>query len=172
MAITVNGQIYRNLQEQVQYLTDVVNSMNPGGGGDGFGDVTNVVVNDAITNITEDTTSGMTVAGKLKVVTDTETFEIPSQFKLPIKGDGSIVLDTNEAGNFFTIHLDAVSANKLAKALVIPQNAPATESIVAIDTTNVQSLLTVGNGLKVTGNALASKVTYALDGTTLTITNQ
>ena len=122
MAITVNGQIYRNLQEQVQYLTNVIDNMNPGGGGGGgggFGDATEVVVNDAITNITEDTTSGMTVAGKLKVVTDTNTFEIPSQFKLPIKGDGSIVLDTNEAGNFFTIHLDAVSANKLAKALVI-----------------------------------------------------
>lgn len=87
MAITVNGQIYRNLQEQVQYLTDVVN-------------------------------------------------------------------------------------DKLDKALVTPQNAPATESLVAIDTTNAQALLTVGNGLKVTGNTLASKVTYALDGTTLTITNQ
>ena len=87
MAITVNGQIYRNLQEQVQYLTDEVN-------------------------------------------------------------------------------------NKVGKALVIPENAPATESLVAIDTTNDQALLTVGNGLKITGNTLASKVTYALNGTTLTITNQ
>ena len=87
MAITVNGKIYRNLQEQVQYLTDVVN-------------------------------------------------------------------------------------NKVDKALVIPENAPATESLVAIDTTNAQSLLTVGNGLKITGNTLASKVTYTLNGTTLTITNQ
>ena len=32
MAITVNGQIYRNLQEQVQYLTDVVNNMHAGEG--------------------------------------------------------------------------------------------------------------------------------------------
>ena len=87
MAITIDGQIYRNLQEQVQYLTDVVN-------------------------------------------------------------------------------------DKVDKALVKPQNAPATESLVAIDTTNAQSLLTVGNGLKITGNTLASKVTYALDGTTLTITNK
>ena len=87
MAITVNGKIYRNLQEQVQYLTDVVN-------------------------------------------------------------------------------------NKVDKALVIPENAPATESLVAIDTTNAQSLLTVGNGLKITSNTLASKVTYTLNGTTLTITNK
>ena len=87
MAITVNGQIYRNLQEQVQYLTDEIN-------------------------------------------------------------------------------------NKLDKALVIPENAPATKSLVAIDTTNDQALLTVGNGLKITDNTLASKVTYALNGTTLTITNQ
>lgn len=88
MAITIDGQIYRNLQEQVQYLTDEVNNMDAG------------------------------------------------------------------------------------KALVIPENAPATESLVAIDTTNAQALLTVGNGLKITGNTLASKVTYALNGTTLTITNQ
>ena len=87
MAITIDGQIYRNLQEQVQYLTDVVN-------------------------------------------------------------------------------------NKVDKALVIPENAPATKSLVAIDTTNDQLLLTVGNGLTVTNNTLASKVTYALNGTTLTITNQ
>ena len=87
MAITVNGQIYRNLQEQVQYLTDEFD-------------------------------------------------------------------------------------NKVDKALVIPENAPATESLVAIDTTNAQSLLTVGNGLTVTNNTLASKVTYALSGTTLTITNK
>ena len=87
MAITVNGQIYRNLQEQVQYLTDIAN-------------------------------------------------------------------------------------DKLNKALVIPENAPATESLVAINTENAQSLLTVGNGLSVTGNKLASKVTYVLNGTTLTITNQ
>lgn len=80
MAITIDGQVYRNLQEQVQYLTD--------------------------------------------------------------------------------------------KALMTPQDAPATESLVAIDTTNAQSLLTVGNGLAVTDNTLASKVTYALNGTTLTITNQ
>ena len=87
MAITIDGQVYRNLQEQVQYLTDVVN-------------------------------------------------------------------------------------NKVDKALVIPENAPATESLVAINTENAQSLLTVGNGLAVTNNTLASKVTYALNGTTLTITNQ
>lgn len=87
MAITVDGRIYRNLQEQVLYLTDVVN-------------------------------------------------------------------------------------DKLDKALVTPQNAPATESLVAIDTANDQALLTVGNGLTVANNTLASKVTYALNGTTLTITNQ
>ena len=87
MAITVNGQIYRNLQEQVQYLTDIAN-------------------------------------------------------------------------------------DKLTKALVIPENAPQTESLVAIDTANDQALLTVGNGLAVTNNTLASKVTYTLNGTTLTITNK
>ena len=29
MAITVNGQIYRNLQEQVQYLTDLTENIKP-----------------------------------------------------------------------------------------------------------------------------------------------
>ena len=29
MAITVNGQIYRNLQEQVQYLTDRIDEIKP-----------------------------------------------------------------------------------------------------------------------------------------------
>ena len=29
MAITVNGKIYRNLQEQVQYLTDRTNEIKP-----------------------------------------------------------------------------------------------------------------------------------------------
>ena len=69
-----------------------------GDSGAGFDNAASAVINDGITGITEDATAGMTVAGKLKITAGGETFEIPSQFKLPIKGIDSVVLDVDESG--------------------------------------------------------------------------
>ena len=143
-----------------------------GDSGAGFDNAASAVINDGITGITEDATTGMTVAGKLKITAGGETFEIPSQFKLPIKGSESVVLDVNEAGNFFTIHLDATVSNKLAKALVLPSDPSANSRLVGVSSANLQQMLAIGNGLKVTSNALVTTIKFYLEGTTLNIVEE
>ena len=143
-----------------------------GDSGAGFDTATSAVINDGITGITEDATAGMTVAGKLKITEGGETFEIPSQFKLPIKGSESVLLDVNEEGNFFTIHLDATASNKLAKALVLPSDPSANSRLVGVSSANAQQMLAVGNGLKVASNALVTTIKFYLEGTTLNIVEE
>ena len=143
-----------------------------GDSGAGFDNAASAVINDGITRITEDATAGMTVAGKLKITASGETFVIPSQFKLPIKGSESVVLDVNEAGNFFTIHLDATASNKLAKALVLPSDPSANSRLVGVSSENAQQMLVIGNGLKVASNALVTTIKFYLEGTTLNIVEE
>lgn len=143
-----------------------------GDSGAGFDNAASAVINDGITGITEDATAGMTVAGKLKITAGGETFEIPSQFKLPVKGSGSVVLDVNESGNFFTIHLDATASNKLANALVLPSDSSANSRLVGVSSANAQEMLAIGNGLKVASNALVTTIKFYLEGTTLNIVEE
>ena len=143
-----------------------------GDSGAGFDNAASAVINDGITGITEDATTGMTVTGKFKITAGGETFEIPSHFKLPIKGSDSVVLDVNEAGNFFTIHLDAASSNKLAKALVLPSDPSANSRLVGVSSENVQQMLAIGNGIKVASNALVTTIKFYLEGTTLNIVEE
>ena len=143
-----------------------------GDSGAGFDNAASAVINDGITGITEDATTGMTVTGKFKITAGGETFEIPSHFKLPIKGSESVVLDVNEAGNFFTIHLDAASSNKLAKALVLPTDPSANSRLVGVSSENAQQMLVIGNGLKVASNALVTTIKFYLEGTTLNIVEE
>lgn len=143
-----------------------------GDSGAGFDNATSAVINDGITGITEDATAGMTVAGKLKITAGGETFEIPSQFKLPIKGSESVVLDVDESGKFFTIHLDATASNKLATALVLPTDPSANSRLVGVSSANAQQMLAIGNGLKVASNALVTTIKFYLEGTTLNIVEE
>ena len=143
-----------------------------GDSGAGFDNAASAVINDGITGITEDATAGMTVAGKLKIAAGGETFEIPSQFKLPIKGSESVVLDVSESGTFFTIHLDATASNKLANALVLPSDPSAGSRLVGVSSENAQEMLVIGNGLKVASNALVTTIKFYLEGTTLNIVEE
>lgn len=158
--------------EQDAILQFVIPRGAKGDSGAGFDNAASAVINDGITGITEDATVGMTVAGKLKITAGGETFEIPSQFKLPIKGSGSVVLDVNETGNFFTIHLDATASNKLAKALVLPSDSSANSRLVGVSSANAQEMLAIGNGLKVASNALVTTIKFYLEGTTLNIVEE
>lgn len=51
MAITVNGQIYRNLQEQVQYLTDSIEKIKPYVAGTGITISGQTIAIDSNTNL-------------------------------------------------------------------------------------------------------------------------
>ena len=73
-----------------------------------------------------------------------------------LKGSESIVIDVDESGDFIEVHLDADIAAKLGRVLVTPMSAPASVSLVAVDTSNAQTLLTLGDGLSVIGGVLSA----------------
>lgn len=126
-----------------------------GSAGVGFDDATRIEQNSGTNTLTAGT-NGLTIAATLKVTAGDEVFEIPSSMFLAVKGSESIVIDVDESGTFFDIHLDADIVTKLSRVLVTPMSAPASVSLVAVDTSNAQTMLTLGEGLSVSGGVLSA----------------
>lgn len=124
-----------------------------GSAGVGFDDADEVSINGGDINITAGV-NGVNIEASFEVAVGEEILEIPSTMYLPLKGSESIVIDVDESGNFIDIHLDADIAAKLGRVLVTPMSAPASISIVAVDTSNAQTMLTLGDGLTVENGML------------------
>lgn len=126
-----------------------------GSAGVGFDDADTISINDGAINITADD-NGVNIEASFEVAVGGEILEIPSAMYLPLKGSESIVIDVDESGDFIDIHLDADIAAKLGRVLVTPMSAPASVSLVAVDTSNAQTMLTLGSGLSVSGGVLSA----------------
>lgn len=126
-----------------------------GSAGVGFDDADEISINDGTINITAGD-NGVNIEASFEVAVGDETLEIPSTMYLPLKGSESIVIDVDESGEFIDIHLDANIMTKLSRVLVTPMSAPASVSLVAVDTSNAQTLLTLGDGLSVSGGVLSA----------------
>lgn len=126
-----------------------------GSAGVGFDDADQLSINDGNINITADD-NGINIEASFEVVVGEEILEIPSTMYLPLKGSESIVIDVDESGDFIEIHLDADIAAKLGRVLVTPMSAPASVSLVAVDTSNAQTMLTLGDGLSVSDGVLSA----------------
>lgn len=126
-----------------------------GSAGVGFDDADEMSINDGTINITAGD-NGVNIEASFEVAVGDEILEIPSTMYLPLKGSESIVIDVDESGEFIDIHLDANIVTKLSRVLVTPMSAPASVSLVAVDTSNAQTLLTLGDGLSVSGGVLSA----------------
>lgn len=126
-----------------------------GSAGVGFDDADFISINDGTINITAGD-NGVNIDASFEVAVGEEVLEIPASMYLPLKGSESIVIDVDESGDFIDIHLDADIAAKLGRVLVTPMSAPASVSLVAVDTSNAQTLLTLGDGLSVSGGVLSA----------------
>lgn len=126
-----------------------------GSAGVGFDDADFISINDGTVNITAGD-NGVNIEATFEVAVGEEVLEIPASIYLPLKGSESIVIDVDESGTFFDIHLDADIVTKLSRVLVTPMSAPASVSLVAVDTSNAQTLLTLGSGLSVSGGVLSA----------------
>ena len=127
-----------------------------GSAGVGFDDADAISINDGTLNITAGD-NGVNIEASFEVAVGEEILEIPSTMYLPLKGSESIVIDVDESGEFIDIHLDADIAAKLGRMLVTPMSAPASISLVAVDTSNAQTMLTLGEGLSVSGGVLSAR---------------
>ena len=126
-----------------------------GSAGVGFDDADTISINDGAINITAGD-NGVNIKASFEVAVGEEILEIPSAMYLPLKGSESIVIDVDESGEFIDINLDADIAAKLGRVLVKPMSAPASVSLVAVDTSNAQTMLTLGEGLSVSDGVLSA----------------
>lgn len=126
-----------------------------GSAGVGFDDADFISINDGAINITAGN-NGVNIEASFEVAVGEEVLEIPAAMYLPLKGSESIVIDVDESGDFIDIHLDADIAAKLGRVLMTPMSAPASVSLVAVDTSNAQTMLTLGSGLSVSGGVLSA----------------
>lgn len=126
-----------------------------GSAGVGFDDADAISINDGTISITAGD-NGVNIEASFEVAVGDEILEIPSTMYLPLKGSESIVIDVDESGEFIDVHLDADIAAKLGRVLVTPMSAPASISLVAVDTSNAQTMLTLGDGLSVSGGVLSA----------------
>lgn len=126
-----------------------------GAAGVGFDDADELSINDGAINITAGD-NGVNIEASFEVAVGEEVLEIPSTMYLPLKGSESIVIDVDESGQFIDVHLDANIVAKLNRVLVTPMTAPQSISLVAVDTANAQTMLTLGSGLSVENGVLSA----------------
>ena len=125
-----------------------------GSAGVGFDDASNIEI--IPSPLLSSAQNGFNLSGAMKVTAGDEIFEIPSTMLLPLTSNDTIIIDVAEDGRSIEIHLDAEIAAKLGRVLVTPMSAPASISLVAVDTSNAQTMLTLGDGLSVSGGVLSA----------------
>ena len=153
---TTNTEYWQMFFDAVSGLTGPQGPQGPkgekGADGIGFNSATNMnVINNVITvdnkGINLEQTTGVTTQSN-------GTFEINTQSKLPITGSDTVVVDLATDGTHANIHLNADIKNKLDKALITPTSTPTATEIVAVDNTNSQTMLAIGDGLSVENGTL------------------
>ena len=150
---TTNTEYWQMFFDAVTGLTGPQGPQGPKGeNGVGFNDATNINV---INNVITVNNTGINLEQKSEVTTQSNgTFEINTQSKLPIAGSDTVIVDLAEDGTHANIHLDADIKNKLDKALITPTSTPTATEIVAVDNTNSQTMLSIGDGLSVENGTL------------------
>ena len=70
-----------------------------------------------------------------------------SQLAQIIDDTDGIMVGLDPTGTMLQLQLNATITNQLARALKTPMSAPATTKLVAVDTTNSQEMITIGDNL-------------------------
>lgn len=109
-----------------------------------------------------DNVDGITVMQTTRVSQNDKTSDISSEMTIPLVGSEEIVFDATEDGKHIQAHLDADIKNKLDKTLVTPTSTPTATELVAVDNTNSQTMLAIGDGLSVENGTLKASGGYKL----------
>lgn len=82
------------------------------------------------------------------LILEQDSYNIQKQ----LEDSSEIVVDSDNS----QLHLAQDVTNKLAKALVTPMQAPSSDILVGVDTTNGQQNIAIGSGLKIENGALVA----------------
>lgn len=84
-----------------------------------------------------------------------------AEIEIPLEGTDDVIVDVDEANVMINVHLDATTRATIAKALTLPQNAPAETEFVAVGTNNAQKLMTAAESRSALDVKRQLKVTAA-----------
>ena len=101
-----------------------------------------------------DTDDGITIMQTTRITQGDKTSDISSELTIPLVGSDEIVFDATEDGSHVQAHLDVNITNKLARTIVTPLSIPSNTELVAVDNTNSQTMLSIGDGLSVENGIL------------------
>lgn len=110
-------------------------------------------------NVLYDTEDGITIMQTTRITQGDKTSDISSELTIPLIGSEEIVFDATEDGSHVQAHLDMNITNKLARTLLTPVSRPANTELVAVDNTNSQTMLAIGDGLSVEDGTLKASGT-------------
>lgn len=128
-----------------------------GDAGVGFNNTTdiNLVVGEPL-SVTYDTEDGITITSQGGIEADGQTFTPTVENNVPLIAGNGLTIDATEDGKHVDVHLSAETQNTLARSLKTPMSTPSATEIVAVDNTNAQTMLSIGDGLIVENGTLKS----------------
>lgn len=114
MAITINGIIYRNLQQQVLWLTQKVEELEKGGASSKT--ITDIDFPYGDAAVTYDTTDGMTITGTAKLTFDDgSTVNAMTDVGVPFVPGAGITMDADSTGK--KVVIKAIAADYVSLTL-------------------------------------------------------
>lgn len=104
-------------------------------------------------------TNGVLVEYYTTLTVNGENVESNIKILFPIKGSESVIVDVAENGTAIEIHLDSDILNDITRALKTPLTSPSATELVAVDTNGAQTMLEIGQGLRVSAGILEAEAT-------------
>lgn len=161
---TTNTEYWQMFFDAVSGLTGPQGPRGPIGpqGADGWG-FNNATIIDVLNDAISVDNHGIYLSQTTRITAEQQvanlppqamTYEINTSSNIPIVGSESVVVDVAEDGEHAEIHLDADITTRLAKTLITPMTTPTATEIVAVDNTNSQTMLAIGNGLSIENGTL------------------
>lgn len=117
--------------------------------------ITSIDTSVGVANVTYDSEDGATIESSGTVSYDDGTSEsINVSREIPIVSSDEIVFDATEDNAHVSAHLQNDISSRIQKSLITPMTAPSDTKLVAIDTSNAQTNISVGDGLSIENGTL------------------
>ncbi len=150
-----------NIFDLPQGPTGATGAQGPKGDtGDGFNTLDKMIVSYADNVISVADGFQIDIATQFKTIVGDLLATASGTFTLPIEGTGTIICDVDEANHKINIHLDAAYKNKIDRALQLPTTAPSATQLVGVGTNNAQTMVGVGDYIRILNNTLGLNVKF------------
>lgn len=117
--------------------------------------ITSIDTSVGVANVTYDSEDGATIESSGTVTYDDGSSDsISVSREIPIVSSDEIVFDATEDNAHVSAHLNNEISSRIQKSLITPMSAPSDTKLVAIDTSNAQTNISVGDGLSIENGTL------------------